>query len=153
MSLFYQISKNQNFLINEIELLIPIFNNIYDEELKHTKIKQYSNHNIICEYALINSTTMNINKDIKSAAGFGICFPTNDKSEKRIMLFEDLFKPKFLDICVAHEYAHLIGGNEKDAFYLELNVAKLIGLKKEWLNYNKIEYPNRLKIIKEYSIH
>lgn len=138
--------------------LIPRLNELYNNEVEEGRIKAYSNYGIKCGYALIHSRTIP-EKDVKEAIGFGICFPKgNEYTWSRMIIFKDLIDPEFLDMAVAHEFTHLGEGNvneqesEKKALTLELQIAELTCKKQKWIEYNKREYPSRIRAMQKFGL-
>jgi len=138
--------------------LIPRLNKLYDNEVKERRIITYSNYGIKCDYALIDSKNIP-EKNVKEAIGFGICFPKAGEYEySRIIIFEDLIDSEFLDIAVAHEFAHVgskdigVDESQKEALTLELEIAELTGKKQEWIDYNIREDPSRIKEMQEFGL-
>lgn len=159
MSLQYHLIMQECIQEGESEWLVPLLNEVYDKAETTHKIRSYSKYGIECDYALINAPDIP-GKDVKSAIGFGVTFPKAIGSNKdRMMIFQDLVDIEFLDIAIAHEYAHLGDEEsktefeqEKKAFTLELQVAKLARKKQKWLRYNKKEYPERLRDMREMGL-
>jgi len=152
MSIFAQQLQHNNILHCDIEWFVPLSNKIYDAEVNEGRIIKHSKYDVNCDYALIHSNKFSM-KDMKQATGFACCFPKKIGSEKkRIIVFHDLILPEFISFGVAHEYAHLKGGDEKDAFAFELQIAKKAKKELEYLAYNEKEYPRRIKHFKEFGL-
>ena len=123
MSLFYQITKYNSILPNDERWLIPKLNKLYDIEINAKRLITYFKFSIKCNYAYINSNCIP-EKNMRQASGFGICFQNRSNIDKRIIIFNDLINPGYLDMAVGHEYAHLKNGDEREAFTLELKIAR-----------------------------
>lgn len=151
MSLFYQIRKFNSILSSDTDWLIPKLNKLYDIESNAKRLFKYSRFGMKCDYASINSNCIP-EKNMKQASGFGICFSNRSDIYKRIIIFHDLINPEYIDMAIGHEYAHLKNGDEKEAFTLELQIAKIVRKKLRYLDYNQREYPWRIKQFKKYGL-
>lgn len=168
MSLWYQTFKSTHIMPNGQEGLNSKLNELYEREDKAGRITRYAKYNIECDYAIIDSKDLDYHKT-KTAIGFGVSFLKNDSDTRKIIIFKDLIKPEFIDMAVAHEFSHLNEKhknktgllteqfevdkkNEKEAFSLELKIAKLSKKKQKYLRWIEEEYPHRIKLFKEFGL-
>lgn len=150
MSLLNEVLEHQNGLLAVEESLRTRAIKEYHKDLREGNIFHFSKNNMDFDYDVVDPALLHAPKNLKNTVGFGFCYKTPD--EKRIVLFKDYLDDRFLSIGLAHLFSHLKGGKEKEAFSLEMQIAKVENLAAEWIAYNENEYPWRILYLQFYHL-